>query len=330
MVLIGEGWFIFSFRFMLPRNSIVPPSPAADVDAFKWADQKKAWSTYMDAMGPEAAYNALKKQYEKQMFMVQHSAVHLLGALLYEKFGLKGIRFCDNSFAFGCYHSFFASASSHEGAGMLAALDKECNNLKDRVDTFTCQHGIGHSLLAHGQMSHKELLDALTVCDTLSHVEPISGCKSGVFMEYNFQSMASIERPGTTALRSFNAQDPYAPCSKLPAAFTQGCYFAETQWWDNVLGHDYVRMGKLCADITDEKLQSTCFSGVGNVAAEHANYDIAAVEGLCNKMPAQKGVADCLISASWTFSNDSRLRAQAPDVCRNASIDIQKRCAPKQ
>ena len=329
VLMIGaEIWFLFVYQeTSFARESHNLPVAVRTVDDFKWSDEKSKWSVYMDIVGPEAGYRGLKKSYEHEVFMVQHSAIHLFGALFYEKFGLKGIRYCDNSFGFGCFHSFFATASSKEGNNMLFDLDKECDRISDRVDVFTCQHGIGHSLLAHGQMSDKELLNALGLCDTLSHKEPISGCKSGAFMEYNFRSMASIERAGAMTMRSFDIHAPYAPCSWLPDVFLEACHFAQTQWWDNVLDHDYARMGKLCAAITNEKYLISCFMGVGNVASEYVNYDVPSVITICKKMPMKKGAEECLVNASWTFWSESRLRDKVPEICKQADEAVRIRCA---
>lgn len=332
LIVIGaEIWFLFtSHRVPVLYNGIVPPLAAHTVDDFKWNDEKSKWSAYMDSVGPEVSYRMLKESYGHETFMVQHTAIHLFGVLFYKKYGLKGIRFCDNSFAFGCYHSFFAAASSKEGPQMLVNLDQECDVLSERVDVFSCQHGIGHSLLAHGQMTDKELRDALELCDTLSHREPISGCKSGVFMEYNFRSMASIEKAGIMMMRSFEEKSPYAPCSSLSDTFLEACYFAQAQWWDKVLDHNYPQIGKLCASITSKKYRLSCFSGAGNVASEYANYDVDKVIMLCDEMPVKEGVTACLITASWTFSNDTRLHAKAPEICKKADKEVRTRCVPRQ
>ena len=145
-------------------------------------------------------------------------------------------------------------------------------------------------------------------------------------MEYNFRSMASIERAGIMTVRPLIAGLEYTPCSQLPDVFLEACYFAQTQWWNKVLDHDYARMGKLCAGITNQTYRKSCFMGVGNVAAEYANYDVPSVVALCKSMPTETGTEECLVNASWTFSNDSRLRDKAPEVCKQASSAVRTRC----
>ncbi|MDP3769636.1 MAG: hypothetical protein Q8R40_01690 [bacterium] len=328
LIVLGVGLIVVGAESLLlvSRHAVSSPQAVHTVDEFDWNKQRNGWSAYMDSVGQQAAYDMLKESYRHETFMVQHTAIHLFGALFYEKYGLKGIRYCDNSFAFGCFHSFFASATSKEGDNILGDLERECNDLSDRVDIFSCQHGIGHSLLAHGQMSDNELIDALTLCDTLSHKEPISGCKSGVFMEYNFRSMASIEKAGNMMMRLFEKKLPYAPCSWLSDAFLEACYFAQTQWWDNVLDHDYAAMGHLCAAITNETYRLSCFMGIGNVASEYVIYNVPSVVEICSKMPLEQGRNECLINASWTFSNDSRLRGKASEVCKEADEAVRARC----
>ena len=95
--------------------------------------------------GPTKAYTLFKKTYNNVPIAMGHRVAHLFGEALYNEEGIKGLGTCDQSFGFGCYHSFFGVGFSHEGLGAIPVFDKECRERWPQR-YLSCQHGIGHGI----------------------------------------------------------------------------------------------------------------------------------------------------------------------------------------
>ena len=56
------------------------------------------------------AWKFLKEKYEGERGLVgnPHFLAHFFGRRAYETFGIDGVRYCDESFAHGCYHGVFS------------------------------------------------------------------------------------------------------------------------------------------------------------------------------------------------------------------------------
>jgi len=302
------------------RISVSPTLRARSSDL---EEERERWSRHMDAAGAERAYEDFKEAYRREHFNDQHLAAHILGELLYEKIGSKGIAVCDSTFSFGCYHSFFGRALSNEGAGIIKALDDACIEKYGPLGVG-CQHGIGHGLVEY--FGHGELLAALEACQTLSWKKPLFGCKSGVFMEYNLPILVDSSSAIAT-LREFRAEQPYEPCPSLPEEFRQACYYALGQWWASVVGSDFTKIGTLCRGVLDKEEREACYLGVGNVAAPSSGYNVPGTINACKKMPGAEGELFCRAGASWAFYAIPEHRSVALTLCGGLESADEHLCA---
>src|SRR5690606_16267651 len=118
-----------------------PPNPAPGLQMKDLLVNRQRWENLIDEQGAEEAYaifveegNALSSIYN------QHANAHIMGELLFDKLGIKGVTICDKSFSFGCYHSFFAKAIAKEGTQIITQLDKICSQTYgDKA--LGCSHG---------------------------------------------------------------------------------------------------------------------------------------------------------------------------------------------
>jgi hypothetical protein len=101
----------------------------------------------------------------------------------------------------------------------------------------------------------------------------------------------------------------------VPKRFEQACYFEQPQWWNQVLGHDYARLGAYCGAVSDTLSREACFRGFGSIAASDAEYDVGASIAICNYMPGAHNVHLCLQGASWGFGSQPDFKAHAAEVC---------------
>ena len=282
------------------------------------------WSYRIDEVGPEQAYEDFKGEYTSQHFSIQHAAAHIIGELLYIKEGIAGIVICDSSFSFGCYHSFFALALGEGGAGIVEDLDRGCIE-KNTRGGLGCQHGIGHGLMAY--MGPERIADALEACATLAWKEPLLGCQSGVFMEYNFPTNFGLLNLSVTLRRELDAANPYEPCPDLAEKFRQACYYGFARWWGVVFDHK--EMGSLCAVILNSKEKEACYLGIGAAAGPATQFDISETIKKCQKMPNSKGELFCRAGAAWIFFAVPEQRSLAPLLCQGLGNDLEKICIQK-
>lgn len=297
----------------------IAPNSITSVDA---QAEAKFWSGRIEQVGGEQAYAEFKDKYSRQNFGIQHYAAHVFGPLLYKYEGINGVATCDQTFAFGCYHSFFTKAIGEVGLKIVPELDKACLNKFGPLGTG-CQHGIGHGLLEY--FGHDKLVDALQACLLTIQKNPLFGCTSGVFMEYNVPII--IDSTQTyTQFRELNPADPNLPCDNIPNQFRKSCYYEIGQWWDKVFHSDYQKLGQLCLAIPDQDLRDNCYLGVGNVSAPTSNYDVASTIDKCKQMPDYLARVTCRSGASWSFYAEPTRRNLSTQVCDGLSPSDQDRC----
>lgn len=283
-------------------------------------EERMYWEEEIEQEGGLVAWENFKLRY-RDVPGGAHAQAHIFGELLFEKEGIKGVSVCDSSFGFGCYHSFFGKAISAYGLPVLKELDQACVE-RWGLKGLGCPHGIGHGILWY--LDSPKLVEALTECSKLSWQEPIGGCTSGVFMEYNFHTMAD---PNFTELRSFDPKNPFTPCDTVPAKFAQACYFEQPQWWNQVLARDASKIGILCAEVGDKLSREACFRGYGNILAADVGYSVERATIACEEMPTKGEQNLCLQGVSWGFSAEPKVKHLSPSVCKTLPQEEREVCA---
>lgn len=320
LLLLAGAWFSRSLWLegVGDTASLDQDFPAA---ASELRAQKKHWSELITQAGAEQAYAVFLEEAPKKS-LDTHAQAHAFGEALYESEGLEGLRVCDASFEFGCYHSFFGLAVNAEGIGALPKFDEACKSKYG--NDLPCQHGIGHGILVY--TDYDNLQDALELCETISSL-PTGGCSSGVFMEYNFHTMESVR--GGDYLRE-PTENLYEPCDTLPQRFQASCYFEQVQWWQAVFKDDFARIGELCAALPAQSAEYTaCYNGVGNYIAASAAFDYDRMVALCGAMPGADAQGLCHEGASWLVRAVEGKEALAPKLCEALEEPYQSQCLQK-
>jgi hypothetical protein len=312
---------IASLVFLYETETIKPQDPLDVLWSGNYTKERTFWKKEIDKVGTEKAYEAFKLETNGKEFGIAHTLSHIMGELIYEKEGIKGIVVCDASFAFGCYHSFFGRAITDGGVESVFALDQECVKRFGLDRGLGCAHGIGHGLL--GYLGDEKLVDALNTCNKLSWKEKLGGCSSGVFMEYNFHTMQTLKG---AVNRVFNPDRPYEPCTDIPKENRQACYFDQPQWWLRTFSDDFTKVGIFCQGVEDKTEQRACYLGIGNVAAPSADYDVKKTRQECSMLPNQEARAFCLARAAWAFISEPSAYMRAPEVCEGLSTSELREC----
>jgi len=315
-VVVGFAAAFFWFGdFTLPTAT---SSNQFDPLAVDTVDAVAHWERTLESMSYVAAYEAFKQYNRQQSPNQQHTNAHYFGEALYNVAGVDGVAVCDSDFAFGCYHALFSWGLADLGAGIIDDFDTAC------IDAYGekglgCQHGIGHGLLA--DMGSDELVAALELCATLNWQGPIGGCTSGVFMEYNFNTM--WEGP----LRSYDqAIGWHYPCESIPERFKQACYYELPQWWTSVQYDDYRFAGEQCAEAAAKDSQTACYRGLGNEAASRTHFNIPNTLAICDQMPDSEASLLCIEGATWLMAFEPVRKDDWQTMCDRLEGDAQERC----
>jgi len=253
-------------------------------------EQSEQWAERIQDVGGKAAYVELSNSISGLSPQLQHVAAHAFGEALYDVEGTKGLAVCDSNYSFGCYHEFLGRAIAALGLSSVNDLNQGCVDALGS-GALSCQHGIGHGILAFLGYSDKALLEGLARCKALPYNDPIGGCYGGLFMEYNLETMLNTEgriRPMTS--------DPQAPCDTLAQEFRRACYYWQPQWWDqssksmpDSFANSVIifkKMGEWCMS-AGENIRD-CFEGIGNITAPNANFEPTQAIKLCEAISDSK------------------------------------------
>lgn len=294
------------------------PSPSP---AFEPSEARADIQHALQREGREAAYESFKRAYVNVSFDTQHNAAHIFGESLYEAYGIDGVRTCGSEFNFGCYHGFFTRAVAAEGLPVIGELDRACDA---SLRPTACQHGIGHGILEY--MGHTRLTDALIACNRTNQPDPLAGCTSGVFMEYN---VPLSEDAGSFSVQSRpldNPAEPYHPCTELSEEFRLSCFHELPQWWAQVYGRDFAKLGAFCAEAPFPDADRACFNGLGNIIASFGDYQAPVVAEMCGQIANPKGREECLINAAWSAYLERNDPKGADAICAGLPENLQAQC----
>lgn len=237
------------------------------------------WEERIRAVGPATAYVEFGDAVKEEPPTMQHEGAHAFGGALYEVEGTKGLSICDSNFNFGCYHEFLGRAIATLGLASVGSLNQGCVDAL-QAQSLSCQHGIGHGILAYLGYDQRALLQGLEQCRDLPHNDPIGGCYGGLFMEYNLQTMLSTEG----RIRPLGA-NPLEPCDSLDKDYRQACYYWQPQWWSHATNppmtgsQGFAHMGAWCETVGPNVRD--CFEGLGNIASPESNFTPSLAKTLC-------------------------------------------------
>lgn len=284
---------------------------------------KKILRKKLDAKGPEKTLVELKILSKDKDTSFKHSATHIYGELIYEKFGTKALTYCDDYYTYGCYHGFFTKAIMEKGIGIVQEMDKACLAKYGKLD-LGCQHGLGHGLYEF--FGETKLTEALTVCITSTTQQDHYGCMSGVFMAYNLPKIIN-EIETIYNYRKFDKDNPYSICPTIQSEFQHSCYFELGQWWHHIFNNDFNKIGKLCMGILDQENRELCLEGINNIVADTSNYDVEKIKKYCQEMPNLQSISLCRMRAvqSFIFTNPVKLD-QAEKLCEGLGDNFYKKC----
>lgn len=334
-VLLYSAGVVFAAAGALVVVWFYPPGTPelALARGFSGADVTKdeqLFRDYIQTYGGTRAYEAFAKAVEPLSPGQRHTLAHAFGGALYQTEGTSSLPVCDSRFSYGCFHQFLGEAIGDLGLGVVDNLNRGCiDTLK--TGALSCQHGIGHGVLAYLGYSPQDLDKALAVCKNLPFNDPIGGCYGGVFMEYNLETMRNIGE-----IRQVVEGNMQTPCPTLDSAYKPACYFWQPQWWAQVLRAEagdtmpdlYARVGALCRGVP-EAYRRDCFEGLGTNLPGDANFDPAEARRLCEAVspsPLDQLYCKSLAANSLSLGGSGQV-ADGLEACSGLSGEFYDYCS---
>ena len=100
--LIGLVFLTGFLILKIPSRKMIETSDLIRLD---YSEQLSTIKTLADK-DPKSAWELVKKTFIENGEVVgnAHGLAHIVGHGIYNKYGIDGIKICDNTFSFGCFH----------------------------------------------------------------------------------------------------------------------------------------------------------------------------------------------------------------------------------
>lgn len=178
------------------------------------------FDNYTKRVGPESAYEVLKRRYSKNE-PEGHDFAHIIGHWAYAQRGLDGLVVCDSAFNYGCQHGFAEKFLDGKDIYSIRTLEAKCVEFGP-VHAPSCLHGIGHAVMID---SSYNLDKALADCEILM-LPSQTYCFDGVFMERVVGSML----PEAYKLK-VTEENLDEPCGDINERYRRECFRNQPTAW---------------------------------------------------------------------------------------------------
>lgn len=270
---------------------------------------------------PGQAWRFLKESFmiDGQAVGNAHGFAHIIGNKSYEKSGLEGIKICDDTFAFGCFHGVTEAMLLKQGVKKVKLIQDGCLKLfppELSQDYTGCIHGTGHGLYG---WEDGNLNKALGDCDALDEMYR-QYCYDGVFMENS----------SAPANRVFKPEDPWKLCSILDERYHRNCARYQSQIFlgSSRAANSIKTAGKYCSMGPSAILKETCYESLGYYVAQGALGDSTKIGDSCSQILEKDGVEICIRGGAieTVFQRYSGFAVTSVALCRKLSEPRSSAC----
>lgn len=291
---------------------------------FKTEDEqgKYAWLTKRSELeSPKVAWQYVLAAYLTPEGVVgkPHDMAHLVGQLLFKKYGLEGLKTCTPVFAFGCYHglmevAFNKNDAKHYTENILKA-EKACEELGTGFVTGSqsCIHGMGHGIITFRE---HDTAKALKDCDTLAN-NWRTYCYDGVFMELSISAVPSF----------YQKSDPLYPCDTLEENYQGACARSQSTIMRQRLGLDTKSIAKVCAQST-KAIKYNCIDSLGYYIGQTNIENPQKIVSGCAEIINGDDQAQCKAAAAGelVFQDARGWHENAKAICESMNENYKANC----
>jgi hypothetical protein len=268
---------------------------------------------------PKDAWKYLKDVYKNENGAAGsvHDLAHITGNLLYSSYGLTGLSFCSQEFAFGCYHGFLDKAFANN-LDHLLDTEKACLELDANKEVTgpvaSCIHGIGHGVASY--YLTEDLEASLETCNKLTKGSHY--CFDGVFMEFVRNAPDSF----------FHKDNPLYPCNQFDQeeTYAVACGRNQPSLLLNRFHMNISEVAVACESSTSMPFKKACFDAIGFTLV--SSGDVEQVISGCQSIADTNFRTSCMQSAAgeMVFQQIPRWMEKSHAICEALPIDSQKEC----
>ena len=245
-----------------------------------------------------------------------HLAVHQIGFVAYEKYGVDAILHCKDYFLSACYHGAIIEAASDHGTPIIKEMADRCRSFSPRF--FQCVHASGHAINA---IWNYDLPNALKTCDELFEADTefpdtLTSCHNGAFMEnlFGVHDWGTAEVPVRDWL---NDDDYFFPCDAFGDKYQKGCWLNQGARIYQMLEGNFAESAKICDTVEVLNHKDWCFDNLARQIHPLTESDINKVWGLCSQLGQWRQEGCVMINAMSYYSVGDR--ELGIDVCNTMS-----------
>jgi plastocyanin len=265
-------------------------------------------------------------KYLKNVFIVDgqvvgnaHEFSHIIGNASYESSGLEGIKICDETFAFGCFHGVTEEMLLKQGTKVIKEIEEGCLKAfpPNLSQGYTgCIHGTGHGIYTWESGNvNKSLLD----CDIFSEIYR-SYCYDGVFMENS----------GEGQNIKIDENNPWKLCAGLDERYHHSCARYQSQIFLRPGGkqNSLSVVGIYCSKAPTRDMKETCFQSLGFFVSQTSLGIVEKIVDKCSNMPDTDSISICTTGAAieTVFQKYKDYNESAHILCNKLSGDRKSIC----
>lgn len=304
---------VFLYQYFTAEAEAAPMIDAPEPEL------RKYWEKQIKKNPPEEVYATFVASYTSQDENRWHAAMHILASIMYEKYGVDALKYCDDSFQQACFHELMSSYA-YEG---IAVEPKEIDALCKRG--WSCLHGIGHGLVMYHGYDKAALDTALSKCPVLPKNDFVDGCHSGAFMEFITRTMGKSR----LEMQKIAEKADKGLCFEVVPEYKAGCHFVMIE----LLVAEVESIDTEVADVihtycttTAVGYEDACFKGAGfniKFLVEGVDEGIALCQKIGGGNPAHSD--SCLLTLATQYllfskQEDSKL------VCDSVTPELRAKC----
>lgn len=252
-----------------------------------------------------------------------HLAVHQIGFVAYEKYGVDAILHCKDYFLSACYHGAIIEASTDQGFDIIKKMADRCRSFAPRF--FQCVHASGHAINA---IWNYDLPKALGTCDGIfeqdtQFPDTLASCHNGAFMEnlFGVHDWGTAETPKRDWLKD---DDYFYPCDAFGEKYQKGCWLNQGARIYQMEKGDLPATAKICDTVENNTYRDWCFDNLARQIHPLTESDIGKVWSLCSLLGQNRLEGCVMINAMSYYSVGDR--PLGIDVCNTMSPFTRSLC----
>lgn len=285
LIFLGAVFLTIALAIFLVLDNSSKSKTLPDFDSLTYQQKLQSFSRIAND-DPQEAWIFLKNKFTKNNQTIDdvHEFAHIVGNSAFKKYGVGGIKICDATFSYGCFHGVTESMILTLGRSVIPEIEKVCiETFKSNSDFLSgCIHGTGHGLFG---ANNNKLEQSLEDCKTFQENNR-RYCYDGVFMEY-------AEHP---ELYIGQEEEFINRCSGIDIEYENNCSRYVFSIYANKHSWDIKKIINDCENIASNNVAEECFLSLGYYIVFESKANPEKIIQTCS-LTSDNWLSFCIIGA---------------------------------